>query len=49
VVGTAVGLGAIVWGEWQDGHYSPIIGLGIAAAGFPIYALYKRLVLSRAP
>jgi len=48
VVGTAVGLAAIVWGEWQDGHYSPIIGLGIAAAGFPIYAGYKRLVLARA-
>jgi APA family basic amino acid/polyamine antiporter len=44
VVGTAAGLAAIVWGEWQDGHYSPIAGLAIAAAGFPVYALYKRLV-----
>jgi amino acid transporter len=48
VIGTAAGLSAIVWGEWQDGHYSPIIGLGIAAAGFPVYALYKKYVLSRA-
>jgi APA family basic amino acid/polyamine antiporter len=48
VVGTAVGLSAIVWGEWSKGTYSPIVGLAIAAAGFPVYALYKRLVLSRA-
>jgi len=48
VVGTAAGLAAIVWGEWQDGHYSPIAGLGIAAAGFPVYALYKKLAVHRA-
>jgi len=48
VVGALVGLSAIVWGEFKGGHYSPIIGLGIAAAGFPVYALYKRYLLSRA-
>ena len=47
VVGTALGLAAIVWGNWSSGVYSPIIGIGIAAAGFPVYALYKRLVLAR--
>jgi APA family basic amino acid/polyamine antiporter len=47
VLGTAAGLSAIVWGEWTNGHYSPIIGLGIAAAGFPVYALYKKYLLSR--
>ena len=44
VVGTAAGLGAIVWGEWQKGNHSPVVGLLIAAAGFPVYAVYRRLV-----
>lgn len=48
VVGTGVGLGTIIWGEWQNGNFSPIYGLGIAAAGFPVYQLYKKLVLNRA-
>jgi APA family basic amino acid/polyamine antiporter len=43
VIGTALGLSAIVWGEWSKGTYSPIAGLAIAAAGFPVYALYKRI------
>jgi APA family basic amino acid/polyamine antiporter len=47
VIGTAAGLSAIVWGEWQDGHYSPIIGLAIAAAGFPVYAIYKKYAVQR--
>jgi amino acid transporter len=44
VVGSAVGLATIVWGEWVDGNFSPVFGLLIAAAGFPVYALYRRLV-----
>jgi basic amino acid/polyamine antiporter, APA family len=44
VVGTAVGLGTIVWGEWSDGNFSPVFGLLIAVAGFPVYVLYRRLV-----
>jgi APA family basic amino acid/polyamine antiporter len=37
VVGTALGLGTIVWGEWTNGNYSPVFGLGIAALGIPAY------------
>lgn len=43
VVGTVVGLSAIVWGEVQVGNFSPIYGLAIAAAGFPVHHLWKRL------
>jgi APA family basic amino acid/polyamine antiporter len=49
VVGTLIGLGTIVWGEWIDGNRSPVYGLLIAAAGFPIYALYRRVVPAPAP
>jgi APA family basic amino acid/polyamine antiporter len=44
VLGTLVGLATIVWGEWKDGNVSPVFGLAIAAAGFPVYALYRRMV-----
>ena len=43
VLGTIVGLSAIVWGQIQVGNFSPIYGLGIAAAGFPAHHLWKRL------
>ena len=43
VVGTVVGLSAIVWGQIQVGNFSPIYGLAIAAAGFPVHHLWKRL------
>jgi basic amino acid/polyamine antiporter, APA family len=43
VMGTVVGLSAIVWGQIQVGNFSPIYGLGIAAAGFPVHYLWKRL------
>jgi amino acid transporter len=43
VLGTVVGLSAIVWGQIQVGNYSPLYGLGIAAAGFPVHHLWKRL------
>jgi amino acid transporter len=43
VVGTVVGVSAIVWGQIQVGNYSPIYGLLIAAAGFPVHHLWKRL------
>jgi APA family basic amino acid/polyamine antiporter len=43
VAGTVVGLTAIVWGQVQLGNYAPIYGLGIAAAGFPVHHLWKRL------
>jgi APA family basic amino acid/polyamine antiporter len=41
LAGTAVGLTAIVWGEISVGNYSPIYGLAIAAAGFPVYQLWS--------
>jgi APA family basic amino acid/polyamine antiporter len=43
VIGTAVGLTAIVWGEITVGNYSPVYGLVIAAAGFPVHRLWTRL------
>jgi amino acid transporter len=43
VIGTVVGLSAIVWGQIQVGNFSPLYGLGIAAAGFPVHHLWKRL------
>ncbi len=43
VCGTVVGVSAIVWGQIQVGNFSPIYGLAIAAAGFPVHHLWKRL------
>lgn len=43
LVGTALGLAAIVRGEWVDGNRSPVYGLLIAVAGFPVYSVWKRL------
>ena len=42
VLGTVIGVTAIVWGEIQAGNYSPIYGLCIAAAGFPVHHVWKR-------
>lgn len=42
MVGTVVGVSAIVWGQIQVGNFSPIYGLLIAAAGFPVHHLWKR-------
>jgi basic amino acid/polyamine antiporter, APA family len=42
VLGTVIGVTAIVWGEIQAGNYSPMYGLGIAAAGFPVHQVWKR-------
>jgi APA family basic amino acid/polyamine antiporter len=41
LAGTAVGLSAILWSELQAGHRSPLIGLGIAAAGFPVFYAWR--------
>ena len=45
VVGTVVGLAAIVWGEIgrETPNWSPVWGLAIALAGFPVYRLWRRL------
>jgi len=43
VAGTVVGVSAIVWGQIQVGNFSPVYGLAIAAAGFPVHHLWKRL------
>jgi amino acid transporter len=42
VLGTVIGVTAIVWGEIQAGNYSPMYGLCIAAAGFPVHHVWKR-------
>ncbi|HVE42332.1 MAG TPA: amino acid permease [Planctomycetota bacterium] len=45
LLGTTVGLAAIVWGEihQEKPNYSPLWGLLIAASGFPIFWIWKRL------
>jgi basic amino acid/polyamine antiporter, APA family len=43
MLGTIVGVSAIVWGEIQVRNFSPIYGLAIAAAGFPVHHLWKKL------
>jgi len=43
VLGTIVGLSAIVWGQVKVDNFSPIYGLAIAVAGFPVHYLWKRL------
>jgi hypothetical protein len=45
IVGTTIGLGAIVAGEIGRPvpNYSPLWGLVLAAAGFPVYAVWRRL------
>src|SRR5881409_2467240 len=43
LLGTVIGVSAIVWGEIQVGNFSPIYGLAIAVAGFPVHYLWKRL------
>ncbi len=42
LAGTTAGLGAILWSACARGDYSPLFGLGIMAAGFPAYALWRR-------
>jgi APA family basic amino acid/polyamine antiporter len=42
VLGTVVGLSAIVGGQIQVGNFAPLYGLAIAAAGFPVHHLWKR-------
>jgi APA family basic amino acid/polyamine antiporter len=42
LVGAGVGLTAIVSGNWMQKDYSPIYGLLISLAGFPVFYLWKR-------
>lgn len=41
LVGTVVGLTAIVWDGIKKGNWSPVWGLLIAMAGFPVYWLWR--------
>ncbi len=42
VVGTTVGLAAIVWSRIElYNYYNPFLGLGIACLGFPVYYIWK--------
>ena len=45
ILGTVLGLAAIVWGEiaQEKPNYSPLWGLLIAAAGFPVFYLWRRI------
>ena len=42
IVGTVLGLGAILWSACSHGDFSPLFGLGIVAAGFPVYYVWRR-------
>jgi APA family basic amino acid/polyamine antiporter len=46
LLGTLVGLVAIVWGELGQAspNYSPLVGLLIAATGFPVYLAWRRVI-----
>jgi APA family basic amino acid/polyamine antiporter len=43
LLGTAAGLGAIVWGEWIAGNRSPVYGLLLSSLGFPVYWVWRKL------
>jgi len=45
LAGTLAGLVAIVWGEVDQAvpNYSPLAGLLLAAAGFPVYGAWRRV------
>lgn len=47
VVGTTVGLAAIIGSRIQEGNWRPVIGLGVVAAGFPVYWIWNRVKGSR--
>jgi len=49
LIGTGVGLGAIVWGEWLAGNRSPVYGLLLSTLGFPVYAIWKRVSRGSVP
>ena len=49
LLGTAAGLGAIVWGEWVAGNRSPVYGLLLSASGFPVYWAWKRISRGSGP
>jgi amino acid transporter len=42
IAGTLLGLGAILWSALRAGDFSPLVGLGIVAAGFPAYWWWRR-------
>ena len=42
LAGTIAGLAAVLWSSCSKGDYAPLVGLGIVAAGFPVYALWRR-------
>lgn len=39
---TVLGLGALVWNSCARGDFSPLVGLAIVLAGFPVYWLWRR-------
>jgi amino acid transporter len=49
VVGTTVGLVAILWRSLGAGDLSPLVGLAISLAGFPVCALWRRRSRARLP
>ena len=49
LVGTGVGLGAIVWGEAKSGNWSPVFGLLLSTVGFPVYFVWRRVSRGSAP
>jgi APA family basic amino acid/polyamine antiporter len=43
LVGASLGLAAIVWGSTSKGDWSPVTGLLISLAGFPVFWIWRRL------
>ena len=41
--GTLAGLGAIIWSSCSAGDYSPLAGIAIVIAGFPVYWIWRRI------
>jgi len=39
--GTVLGLGAILWSALSQGDFSPLFGIGLVVAGFPVFYLWR--------
>lgn len=47
LVGTGCGLGAVLWSACARDDYSPLIGVGITLAGFPVYWAWRKATAAK--